>query len=119
MTCSALQNPVHLRCSKAPHRVARFRKICLKFMEVQEFASRCNELQGKPIRPEGVVTPTLNPRNSRLFEKPGAKSTNNPDMDPKLQRLIDDWPTLPVAIQAGILAMVDASRTDHPHTRNT
>jgi hypothetical protein len=33
-------------------------------------------------------------------------------IDPDLARLIDSWPALPPAIRAGILAMIDAARTD-------
>ena len=31
-------------------------------------------------------------------------------IDPDLARLIDAWPTLPEALRAGILAMIDAAR---------
>jgi len=31
---------------------------------------------------------------------------------PDLARLIDAWPTLPAALRAGILAMIDAARKD-------
>ena len=33
-----------------------------------------------------------------------------PLIDADLQRLIDAWPTLPVALRAGILAMIDAAK---------
>jgi hypothetical protein len=33
-----------------------------------------------------------------------------PQFDADLQRLIDAWPTLPEALRAGILAMIDAVR---------
>jgi hypothetical protein len=33
-----------------------------------------------------------------------------PKIDPNMQRILDAWPTLPEAIRAGILAMIDAAR---------
>jgi hypothetical protein len=33
-------------------------------------------------------------------------------IDPDLARLIHAWPTLPEALRAGILAMIDAARKD-------
>jgi hypothetical protein len=34
------------------------------------------------------------------------------EKDPNLARLIDAWPTLPAALKAGILAMIDLARMD-------
>jgi hypothetical protein len=35
-----------------------------------------------------------------------------PEIAPDLARLIDAWPTLPAALKAGILAMIDAVQLD-------
>jgi hypothetical protein len=35
-------------------------------------------------------------------------------IDPDLARLIDAWPTLPEAIRAGIIAMIQAARKGPP-----
>ena len=39
----------------------------------------------------------------------GALAPQQPVIDPALAALIDAWPTLPEAIRAGILAMVQAA----------
>jgi len=44
----------------------------------------------------------------------GAVETKNCSPDADLQSIIDAWPTLPEAIRAGILAMVDASGRGEP-----
>jgi hypothetical protein len=41
---------------------------------------------------------------------PEPTPSTSPPLDANLARLIDAWPTLPGAIRAGILAMVDATR---------
>ena len=39
----------------------------------------------------------------------GAHKPPSPPADPALARLIEAWPTLPEAVRAGIVAMIDAS----------
>jgi hypothetical protein len=41
--------------------------------------------------------------------KPGALDPKSTAIDPALTTLIDAWPTLPDAIRAGILALVQAA----------
>ncbi len=41
-----------------------------------------------------------------------SRISSKTEIDPKLQRLIDAWPTLPAALREGILAMIDAARKD-------
>lgn len=38
-----------------------------------------------------------------------ARSRISSQSDPELQRVIDAWPTLPSALRAGVLAMVEAA----------
>jgi len=60
----------------------------------------------------GSNTPTKHwktPISQTGGAKSGAPSANSDAIDPDLQRLIDAWPTLPEAMQAGILAMIAAA----------
>ena len=60
----------------------------------------------------GLETPANSPENSTNpapgDAKNGALDPQTCAIDPALDALIDAWPTLPEAIQAGILAMVRA-----------
>ena len=53
------------------------------------------------------------PGNTAVFANPGANAvaleTKPAHIAPDLQVIIDAWPTLPEAIQAGILAMIRAA----------
>ena len=40
------------------------------------------------------------------------ENENPPPLDADLQRVLDAWATLPAALRAGILAMIDAARKD-------
>ena len=63
--------------------------------------------------------PEKTAEKQQIRSGPGANSdvidTGNPPLrqpaDADLARLIDAWPTLPKAIRAGMLAMIDASAT--------
>jgi hypothetical protein len=48
------------------------------------------------------------PPKSRAYSW-ACESQNGPEIDADLGRLIDAWPTLPEAIRAGVLAMVEAA----------
>ncbi len=50
---------------------------------------------------EGTATPSTSSR----AQNPGTSGGSDPD----LQAVIDAWPTLPEAIQAGVLALVRAT----------
>jgi hypothetical protein len=62
----------------------------------------------------GLETPPQNTDKTPISQTGGAisdaLSANSDHIDPDLQRLIDAWPTLPAALTAGILAMIDAAR---------
>jgi hypothetical protein len=60
--------------------------------------------KGKPAKHVASTTP-----ESRAYTQ-ACESTNGPEIDADLGRLIDAWPTLPAAIRAGILAMIDAAK---------
>src|SRR5207244_2718232 len=38
--------------------------------------------------------------------------------DPRLTTILDSWPTLPEALRAGILAMIEAARIDAPTSQS-
>ena len=43
---------------------------------------------------------------------PTSRADNGKELDAEVQRVLDAWPTLPTALRAGILAMIDAARKD-------
>ncbi len=57
----------------------------------------------------GLEVPPQNTEETPVSETSGAESGALSAIDPDLQRLIDSWPTLPEAMQAGILAMIAAA----------
>ena len=53
------------------------------------------------------------PGKSRISNEKGEFQpalANNLQKDSDLQRVLDAWPSLPAALKAGILAMIDAAR---------
>lgn len=66
------------------------------------------------VTPTRLEHPPQNTGKTLISETGGAKSgalsANSDPIDPDLQRLIEAWPTLPAALKAGIVAMIDAAR---------
>jgi hypothetical protein len=57
------------------------------------------------------ITPNSAPCSDDTLSDDTGRSTEN-QIDADLQRVLDAWPTLPEALRAGILAMIDAARKD-------
>jgi hypothetical protein len=70
-----------------------------------------------PVAREGILSPrndsaTTDSILSCDTDTSRARSTisSKNDIDADLQRVLDAWPSMPAAIRAGILAMIDAAR---------
>ncbi len=63
------------------------------------------------------VTPDAD--NASAITRQGAASGASivPESDPELTAIIEAWPTLPEAVKAGIVAMVDAAMREQANTR--
>ena len=69
-------------------------------------------------RNQGIMSPQKDSTNAEPIpccddansDDSTGRSTRN-ELDADLQRVLDAWPTLPEALRAGILAMIDAART--------
>lgn len=65
------------------------------------------------LEPDSVKTSndsTLHDRPNQAGAESGAVDTENGASDLDLQRIIDAWPTMPVAVKASIVAMVKAAQ---------
>jgi len=66
------------------------------------------------LRPEGLERPPQNTGKTFVSKTRGAKSgalsPNIIPFDPDQQRILEAWPTLPEALRAGIMAMIDSAR---------